>query len=309
MGTAKKHRLIGGIPLYGMENRPSMDFHIYELGAFRNGRPEQPHGMTEIPHRHDFYEVMVFLTAGGEHLIDFKNYPIHGGSLHFISPGQVHLTTRNQNCKAFLLVFSANVLRTVLNMPRKPVALPYYQVDCHPVLQPAPNEFKEYAELTMKIYHEYHRQNPLREELIRGYLNILLLRAKMHYLEAHPVLKVNKSRYTEIFSTFQTLIEAHYTQGARVGFYAEKLHISPGHLSKVSKSLTGKSASAHLIDRLVLEGKRLLSTVNLTQKEIAGQLGFCDTFYFNRFFKKNTGITPGAFRTRNRAYENSEQIV
>ena len=38
-------------------------------------------------------------------------------------------------------------------------------------------------------------------------------------------------------------------------------------------------------------------------KEVAEELGFCNEFYFSRFFKKYTGVSPTQFRRRNR-FEN-----
>ncbi|HTN39338.1 MAG TPA: helix-turn-helix domain-containing protein, partial [Arachidicoccus sp.] len=52
----------------------------------------------------------------------------------------------------------------------------------------------------------------------------------------------------------------------------------------------------HIHERLVLEARRLLFHTDNTLKEIAFDLGFAEASYFNRFFKRETGITPAAYR-------------
>lgn len=44
------------------------------------------------------------------------------------------------------------------------------------------------------------------------------------------------------------------------------------------------------------EIEKLLKTSKRVIKEISDHFGFCNEFYFNTFFKKNAGITPGECR-------------
>ena len=62
------------------------------------------------------------------------------------------------------------------------------------------------------------------------------------------------------------------------------------------KALTGVPAGVWLRQRLLLEAKRLLVHTDLTVSQVGEKLEFKDTTYFNRFFKRETGQTPGAFR-------------
>ncbi len=63
------------------------------------------------------------------------------------------------------------------------------------------------------------------------------------------------------------------------------------------KKQIGKPAIRHIQERLVLEALRLLFHTNNSLKEIAFNLGFANAFYFNRFFKPETGVTPAECRT------------
>jgi AraC family transcriptional activator of pobA len=97
------------------------------------------------------------------------------------------------------------------------------------------------------------------------------------------------------------LIGAHFREHRPVGFYADRLGVSAAHLNRIARRATGRSVSQLLTLRLVEEARRDLVFTFLPAQSIALSLGFSDPAYFSRFFRKQTGMTPGAFRERERA--------
>ena len=97
-----------------------------------------------------------------------------------------------------------------------------------------------------------------------------------------------------------TVIDTHFRDRPSVTFIAGRLGISPTHLNRVVRNATGLSVQM-LLDRRTLETARrdLIFTPSPIAK-IAFSLGFADPAYFNRFFRRQTGMTPGAFRERER---------
>jgi len=97
-----------------------------------------------------------------------------------------------------------------------------------------------------------------------------------------------------------TIVDTHFRARHPVAFYAGRLGISATHLNRIARAATGLSIQ-NLIDRRTLEAARrdLIFTPTPISK-IAYALGFADPAYFNRFFRKQTGLTPGAFRDRER---------
>jgi len=69
-------------------------------------------------------------------------------------------------------------------------------------------------------------------------------------------------------------------------------------LSDVVKTQSGKPAIKHIHDRLVMEARRLLFHTDNSLKDISFDLGFSDASYFNRFFKRETGVTPASYRAK-----------
>lgn len=92
------------------------------------------------------------------------------------------------------------------------------------------------------------------------------------------------------------LVGAHYRQHRPVTFYAERLGITPTHLNRVARTETGLSVQGLLTQRLVEAAQRDLVFSPTPVNKIAYALGFADPAYFNRFFRRAVGTTPGAFR-------------
>lgn len=107
----------------------------------------------------------------------------------------------------------------------------------------------------------------------------------------------------EILSKLEDLLTNYFNSGAlaqnglpSVAWIAESLHISPGYLSSLLKSLTGQNTQQHLHSKLIELAKEKLSTTDLTISEIAYELGFEHLQSFSKLFKSKTNLSPLAFR-------------
>jgi AraC family transcriptional activator of pobA len=97
---------------------------------------------------------------------------------------------------------------------------------------------------------------------------------------------------------FRLLVEANYLRHWPVKRYAEQLALSESSLNRVCLSLAGGTAFEVIQQRLALEARRRLTYVADTVSTIGADLGFKDPAYFCRFFRKHSGMSPAAFRRR-----------
>lgn len=81
--------------------------------------------------------------------------------------------------------------------------------------------------------------------------------------------------------------------------FAEALSLHVNHLNRSLKTVTDKTTTQLIGDRIMKEAKILLLNTKWNIKEIAWSLGFEDLSHFIRFFKKNIDLTPTAFRKKN----------
>jgi AraC family transcriptional activator of pobA len=108
---------------------------------------------------------------------------------------------------------------------------------------------------------------------------------------------------TEILSRFRRLLEERYQQHLRVSDYAGLLGMTADRLHALCTRQLKRSPSELIQQRVVKEAATRLEAGTVAVKQIAFALGFKDTAYFSRFFRKHTGEAPGVWRRRVAARE------
>ena len=83
-----------------------------------------------------------------------------------------------------------------------------------------------------------------------------------------------------------------------IASYSSEIGISENYLSRLVKKSTGLSVGAWIDIVRIQRAKRLLSETRLSIIDIAATVGVEDQSYFSRLFKKETGMTPSAFRKK-----------
>ena len=106
----------------------------------------------------------------------------------------------------------------------------------------------------------------------------------------------SSNRSKVIFEQFIKLVSEYHLQHRNVGFYADKLCLTPKYLSKLIKTATGRSAPDWIDAYVILEAKNLLKYSNVTIKEVVYRLNFPNQSVFYKFFKARTGMTPSEYR-------------
>lgn len=103
-------------------------------------------------------------------------------------------------------------------------------------------------------------------------------------------------RSKAIFESFLKLVRDYHTKERNLSFYADKLFLTPKYLSKLIKTVSGKSAHEWIDSFVILEAKNLLKYSDMSIKSIVYELNFPNQTTFYRFFKTKTGMTPSEYR-------------
>ena len=107
-----------------------------------------------------------------------------------------------------------------------------------------------------------------------------------------------KSRKEHIFERFyESLIESYQAERS-VRFYADRLCLTPKHLSGVVKEVSGKTVGEWIDDFVILEAKALLNSSSLSIQEISDRLNFANQSFFGKYFKHYTGMSPKEYRSK-----------
>ncbi|WP_338839746.1 helix-turn-helix domain-containing protein [Flavobacterium ginsenosidimutans] len=130
------------------------------------------------------------------------------------------------------------------------------------------------------------------------YFNLLALEMMEIHRTGANQADLKNSRKKEIIHEFLSLLSIHVRANRNVQFYADKLFITSGHLSKLLKEATGNSSREIIEEAVVMEARDLLMETSHSLAEIAEILHFSDQSFFGKFFKKKMKITPKSFRDK-----------
>lgn len=97
---------------------------------------------------------------------------------------------------------------------------------------------------------------------------------------------------------FVRLVQENFRKERFLDFYAEKLEITPKHLSRTIRTHTGFTAVEWINRFVILEAKVMLSSTNMNIQQIAEELNFPSQSFFGKYFKKSTGMSPKEFRNQ-----------
>lgn len=152
--------------------------------------------------------------------------------------------------------------------------------------------------LLEQMHNELKQDALAQHDLLLSYLKIFLIHTTRYKALAQDNAGVQIEQLPErdILQQLKKAIEQDFVKEHSPSYYAEKLHISPKSLGKLSKKHFNRTLSELIQERLMMEAKRELYLTDKSVKEIAYALGFEDEYYFSRLFKKNTDTSPIQYR-------------
>lgn len=247
---------------------------------------------TAHAHRHDSHFFILQLEGKSQHEIDFESYEITPSTLLYIHPNQVHRGLKNENATAYFLAISNEHLHP--DQPRLldeiTPAIPLHLKDDNLLIVTAA------LSLALNIF-ERKEDNLFLPSLKNSCNTVVALVISQYIEQSKPTDKL--SRFDSVTKAFKSTLESNFTSLKRPADYADLLNLSVPYLNECVKNTTGTAVSIHIIQRVMLEAKRMLYHSDKSVKEIATQLGYNDYAYFSRLFSKNTGISALAFRNKN----------
>lgn len=104
------------------------------------------------------------------------------------------------------------------------------------------------------------------------------------------------SAAAKLAARYAEILEQDFREGLGVADFAQRLGVTPTHLTRVCNQCSGRSASDLLHDRLIFEARQLLGETKMPVAHVAKSLGYTSAAYFTRAFQHRTGVTPSAFR-------------
>ncbi len=249
--------------------------------------------------RNKYFSLIWVKEGQGKVKTGFSEFDFRENSLLSFAPFQPYLISSEKPIKGIVINFHAGFL--FADQPEKEKAFKtvlYNNITQPPFVQINSSSITAFDMLCEKIAEEIQDTSLAQHDLLGAYLRILLintLRLKMEQqqLETEKAAAV-KEPY--ILQKLINAIEENFKAKHSPSDYAAMLYVTAKTLGKVSKAYYNKSISSIINDRIITEAKRELYLTNKAIKEIAYELGYEDEYYFSRFFKVNTQVSPQKYR-------------
>jgi AraC-like DNA-binding protein len=254
---------------------------------------------SDRPYALDFYDILLVTRGRGSFLLDDRTIAVAPGTLHFTRPGEVRRLSV-PNLDGACLFFAEEFVAAAFADPRFLDRFACFRPGrpgASLALRPARRRAFLAAFRAMEREIAALRRDAT--DALRAKLYEILVLVDRWYAERWGSAEAPAA--TGPVQRFRGLLEAQLATEHRVAAYARAVGLTPGHLSTLCRREIGRSAGACVRDRLALEAKRLLLHTDLTAAQVADHLGFGDPAYFARFFRREVGAPPSAWRARHGA--------
>ncbi|HEY4207823.1 MAG TPA: helix-turn-helix transcriptional regulator [Puia sp.] len=274
-------------------------------GHFNAFKIEQPHAAPRQPMRYtrrDYYKISLLNGHNIYHYAD-KSLEVSGPALLFFNP-RVPYTVEYLNPDnigtGYFCIFKEEFFSD--NMRVNLHELPMYGAGGKPAYMLDSEQHLQLSNVFDRMLTEMKSDYRFKYDLIRNYIMELV----------HAALKIGptESLYqhvdanARITAVFKELLERQFPiespsqhfELRSASDYADRLNVHVNHLNRAIKVCTGRTTTGHILERLLSEAKALLKHTDWNISEISYCLGFEEPAHFSHFFKKQTSMTPGAFR-------------
>jgi len=236
----------------------------------------------------------LFLTSGEAVMkIGSREYTLHPNEILFVPAGQVFSFQPGDVNTGFLCNFHNDTLTGPYGKTAVLQAFEFLKVWGNPLIQLPAVTVQFVLQLFERLLLDYMQHGLQHPDIIQTYLTTLLCEVNRAY---QPVNNELPGAALHITRRFKELIFTHIRHTHRVTDYAALLHISPNHLNKTVKAITGQSPTKWIDEAIILEAKVLFNQSEMSVQEVATAVGLDDPSYFTRLFKKYEGCTPTQFR-------------
>jgi AraC family transcriptional activator of pobA len=286
------------LPLFHLYGDPpddqAFDFIHVETIASRSSI----HDWTIRAHRHrNLFQILLIETGGGEMLHEAATVGFAAPAAILVAPTVAHgFHFTPQVTDGWVVSFTEDVAQA-LGEQSGEAAARLKALAAEPVV-PLAGEAETRG--LSALFAELHEESFLAREgyrlAMRSHLALIAIRVARLAASRARTGTVTLAPTDATVDALRRLVEEHFRTERLLQFYAGKLAITADRLNDHVKRATGVTAGHLIRQRVLTEAKRQLVFTTQPIHEIAYDLAFSDPSHFTRFFRRQTGTTPQAFR-------------
>lgn len=237
---------------------------------------------NSIPHTHYFAELFYVVKGKGTVLLDGQSSPIGVNDLILVAPETEH-TEQSLNAEPleYMVMGVEGITFSSKDAPGGRIIHHYQeQTDILNILKLMRKELREEKE-------GY-------ESACRHLLNTLLILISRE--QALYSVPVTAARMTKECGKIKRYLDERYAEPVSLDSLAAITHMNRYYMVHAFTKFTGLSPIHYLNTRRLMEARTLLLSTNYSIAQIAASTGFSSQSYFSQAFKKDSGLTPNAYR-------------
>lgn len=288
----KKVRVLNIQQFY--DNEDTHDFYVNTL----EDHIATHHANIKLPHAHNFYVAVLFTHGSGIHEVDFNVYDIKPGGIFFLNPGQTHHWELSPDTRGFIILHTREFYELKYTQNTLSHFPFYYSMHNTPALYLSAEDTNSITKIFEQIYNENTAKQTFNQLAWANLVSLMYIHAARLYEKQNINLANADNSYYLKFIKLDELVEQHFRSEKSPAAYASLMAITPKHLNRISQSVTGKTVTDVILDRVMLEAKKLIVLQQGSLNQIAYSLGYDDYTYFSRLFKNRCGETPSKFLKR-----------
>jgi AraC-like DNA-binding protein len=275
------------------EQHQSEGLHIF-MAEDEDKEPPFPY-----PFRTDHFTFFM-LTAGDLRIkLNLIEYCITKNTLFVVTPDVVvEFLEKTPTCRGMGMCFTSDFMFHTGIFKNHAQAFDFFASQATPVISLEQQDTDILKSLFRLLLQKNTSKDnhPFGNEVVTHSFSVLMyeLAAVHHKYNKGQAIKL--SRKEDLLMRFLKLLPAHFKEQRSVQYYAELLFVTPKYLTVTVKEITGKTAGEYIDEMVVTEARLLLSNPAMSVAKVADTLYFSDQFFFSKFFKKQAGLTPSAYR-------------
>jgi len=258
------------------------------------------HDWTIRVHRHrNLFQILLIARGGGEMTFETQVIPFEAPAAIIVPATIAHgFRFLPEATEGWVLTFTEDVARGLGERSGDAIAA-LRALAADPVVPLSGDaEVDRISRLCADLHEERFLARQGYRFAMRGYLALIAIAVARLAASRARTGAATLMPADPTVDALRYLVEEHFRQERRLAFYAGKLAMTPDRLNDHVKRAAGVTAGHLIRQRVLTEAKRQLVFTSQPIHEIAYDLTFADPSHFARFFRKQTGITPQAFRDR-----------
>lgn len=243
-------------------------------------------------HFHEFFEIEIAIEGNGSCMLNGNEYTMKRGRGYILTPADFHYLKGIENLTLYNIMFDESIVS-------KELLVRLFENENDRYFSFCEEEMKEISFLCEMLIKERNTQGEYNDLAITNLLEIII----MLILRKKEGISGRNTRTNGVMNNVLRYIYTHLRENPSLGTLSALCNYTPNYFSKLFREMTGKNYTEFLNSLKINTAKRLLSSSDISVKEIAEECGYSSVSNFYRVFKNETGVAPLNYRRSKNDYE------